>query len=162
MVQDHVTCMFVVVELCYVFILKFISYHMFMCNWKVYSKVIGHLKGYSTVSLKMLPWRVTEKATLMGHWKGYPDGWRVTWKSILTCHWKDYYVGWWIIENITLTYHWKSYPDGWLKRLPWRVMSHWKGYPDVSLKRLLCRVPDHWKGYSNMSLKKIWWWLMYH
>jgi hypothetical protein len=32
MVQDHITYMFLVEELYYVFVLKFVPYHIFMCN----------------------------------------------------------------------------------------------------------------------------------
>jgi hypothetical protein len=166
MVQDHITCMFLVEELYYAFVLKFVPYHIFICNWKVYSKVTGYLKGYSNVSLKMLPWWVTKKATLMGDWKGYPDGWGGTEKGTLMCHWKDNYVGCRITKKATMMCHWKDYGDEWrvtekvtltsdgsLKRLLWRVTEKTIVTSDGSLKRLRWWVMCHWKGYNDINWK---------
>jgi hypothetical protein len=97
-----------------------------------------HLKCYSNVSLKMLSWRVTQKATLTSDRKGYRDGWRVTENGTLMCHWKVYYVGCQITEKATMTCHWKCYGDKWWVTekatltcdLNSTLTCHWKSYGD--------------------------------
>jgi hypothetical protein len=79
-------------------------------KWK--STLTCHWNVYSNMSLKKLWWWVT------GHWKGYPDMslkrllWRITEKSTLMCHWKDFGDEWWVTKKGSL--------DTSLKSVLWR------------------------------------------
>jgi hypothetical protein len=79
-------------------------------KWK--STLTCHWNVYSNMSLKKLWWWVT------GHWKGYPDMslkrllWCITEKSTLMCHWKDFGDEWWVTKKDSL--------DTSLKSVLWR------------------------------------------
>jgi hypothetical protein len=69
-------------------------------------------KAYSDMTLNMLLW------WMMGHWKSYDDGWQVTEiaytdvvteKATLMWHWKAYDDV--VTENVTLMWHRKSYDE---------------------------------------------------
>jgi hypothetical protein len=113
-------------------------------QWKCYLDM--WLKLYSDGWLKRLPWRLTEKATLM------TDG---SLKRLLKM------LLWCVTEKATVA------SDGSLKRLRWRVTGLSKGYPDVcfklysdvTLKRLPQHVTEkaiptcHWKSYTVINWK---------